>query len=151
MYNSISHFFLMSIKYWAILSHIELIFRHPFRFRLWLMGSFALAVGAVSPSNGSMAVKFGGEEEIPCFLQVWWEWTNLKWEKNRVYCKIWHINGGIEARMDFYGVEMCYQWFLRMTMLFIDVSPPAKRAKGTSSMEVCEWGFSSKAWLIAGG
>lgn len=37
---------------------------------LWLMGSFALAVGAVSPSNGSMAVKFGGEEEIPCFLQV---------------------------------------------------------------------------------
>jgi hypothetical protein len=37
------------------------------------MGSFALAVGAVSPSNGSMAVKFGGEEEIPCFLQAWWE------------------------------------------------------------------------------
>lgn len=37
---------------------------------LWLMGSSALAVGAVSPSNGSMAVKFGGEEEIPCFLQV---------------------------------------------------------------------------------
>ena len=49
-------------------------------------------------------------------------------------------------------VLKCVEWFLRITMLFIDISPPAiKRAKGTSSMEVCEWGFSSKPWLIAGG
>lgn len=57
----------------------------------------------------------------------------------------------VELKLEWiFMVLKCVEWFLRITMLFIDISPPAKRAKGTSSM-VCEWGFSSKPWLIAGG
>ena len=74
------------------------------------------------------------------------------WNGKRIGFTVRYGISMVELKLEWiFMVLKCVEWFLRMTMPFIDISPPAKRAKGTSSMEVCEWGFSSKPWLIAGG